>query len=475
MNENVLVEAIDKERNSALHLARTKWAEFTEGVSDERASLMARMFESQSHWMGLLSEDTRVSNVGTFNRYIFPLIQAFYANTIAPEVVSVQPLKSQTSEIFYRDVRFGSDKGSVRKGQLAFSSRTGWNEAAGHDFTSERVPNEVIGAGDGTDLTPLSATASLQLHPLRPGTVTITYTASDASTKTLTDDGSGGFTGAAGELGSGNTIDYNTGALLLTFDTGKGPAIGPITATYEYVSELSEQIPQLDIVITSIPVTAHPRKLRARWSEESAMLLKSVYGTDAEVDLLNDMSNEIKIEMDRHLIAEMLILANANNTNGVVPEETFAKTPPTNVSLYMHRQSFIYSVTALGNKIYRANRRFMPNFMIAGINVANIVQGQQGINFQSEYNLQGSGVQYIGVLNGMYRVYLDPYMDPDTAIVGYKGSGSMLDAGLVFAPWIMFYATPTVVLDDFIARKGLMSSYAIKAVNGLFYGKLRLT
>jgi hypothetical protein len=39
----------------------------------------------------------------------------------------------------------------------------------------------------------------------------------------------------------------------------------------------------------------------------------------------------------------------------------------------------------------------------------------------------------------------------------------------VYAPYIPFYTTPTVVLDDFIARKGMATQWAKRRVNGRFY------
>lgn len=470
-----ITEAIGK-KQQGLALARGKWAKFTESVKDDnKAATLGFLLENQQNWMESLDEDTKVQAIGSFDKYVFPLIQIVYPNLISADLVSVQPMQGPTSLIFYRDTRFGSSKGAVNAGDSMFSSRTGWNDAAGFHYSDEVVAGEVWATADGTAGTgTLTWTLSLSYSPLRPGSVSFAYEDSSAAAATITDDGAGGLISTkAGDLAGTNTVNYANGQVTVTFDTGRAPTAGPIVATYEYNSEGSTQVPQVDIVLTSTPVQSRPRKLRARWSLESAAMLKAVHGKDAEVDILNDMANELKIEVDREIINDLLNLASANNTSGVIPQEVFKKAPPTNVSLYMHRQSFVYSMTSLSNKIFKATRRHGANWMVCGVNVANIIQGQEGIAFTPSGNYSGSGAQFIGTLNGMWKIYIDPYLDADTGIMGYQGD-SMLDTGFVYAPWIPFYSTPTYVLDDFIGRKGLLTHYGKKPVNGLFYGKLVL-
>lgn len=469
-------EAVGK-KQQGLALARGKWAKFTEKITDDtKAATVAFLLENQQNWMESLEEDTKVQAIGSFDKYVFPLIQIVYPNLISADLVSVQPMQGPTSLIFYRDTRFGSSKGAVNAGDSMFSSRTGWNDAAGFHYSDEVVQGEVWATADGTGGTgTLTWTLSLAYSPIRPGSLVFSYTPFGGSgTSTAKDDGAGGFVfSTPSDAGVTNTVNYANGQVTLTFDTGKSPTTGPIDATYEYNSEGSTQVPQVDIVLTSTPVQSRPRKLRARWSLESAAMLKAVHGKDAEVDILNDMANELKIEVDREIINDLLNLASANHTSGVIPQEVFKKAPPTNVSLYMHRQSFIYSMTSLSNKIFKATRRHGANWMVCGVNVANIIQGQDGISFTPSGNYSGSGAQFIGTLNGMWKIYIDPYLDADTGIMGYQGD-SMLDTGYVYAPWIPFYSTPTYVLDDFIGRKGLLTHYGKKPVNGLFYGKLVL-
>jgi hypothetical protein len=459
-------------------LAQTKWRKFLDKskVEEDKRPITARLLENQLNWMQSLDEETHVASIGSFEKFVFPIIRAVYPNLVAADLVSVQPMEAPTSLVFYRDTRFGTSKGAVKAGDSMFSARTGWNDNAGFNYTSEVVENEALGAANNATAQFGGAGAKFAWAPVRPGSVVISYHLHGAVTAaTLTDDGAGGFVGAAGELTPPATINYATGEYEINYVAGHEPNTGTITVTYDFNSEGHLDIPQIDLVLTSTPVIARPRKLRARWSIEAAAQLKSVHGEEAEVELMTDMANEVRIEVDREIIADLLALANANNISGTIPETTFPKTAPANISTYLHRQAFIYSMIEASNKIFRATRRHGATWLLGGVNVVSIIQGQEGEQFVpvgGDY--QGSGVQFVGTLKGQWKIYLDPYMDPDTALMGYKGV-SFLDSGYVYAPWIPFYATPTIYLDDFVGRKGLFTSYAKKPINGLFFAKLRLT
>jgi hypothetical protein len=74
-----------------------KWGEFLEGMPDKTESqqytlgVTAVLMENQaSHLLGL-TEDTRTVNVGSFTKFIFPILRRVFPNLIANETVSVQP------------------------------------------------------------------------------------------------------------------------------------------------------------------------------------------------------------------------------------------------------------------------------------------------------------------------------------------------------------------------------------------------
>jgi hypothetical protein len=68
----------------------------------------------------------------------------------------------------------------------------------------------------------------------------------------------------------------------------------------------------------------------------------------------------------------------------------------------------------------------------------------------------------------LWTIYKDPFLTSTSWIQGYKGN-SFLDTGYVYSPYIPLYTTPTIILDDFIGRKGIGTQYGKKTINSLFY------
>jgi hypothetical protein len=136
------------------------------------------------------------------------------------------------------------------------------------------------------------------------------------------------------------------------------------------------------------------------------------------------------------------------------------------------------------NRIFSRTRRGAANFIVCDVNTANIIETLPSFAFDAGA-ADAVGVVYIGTLNNKWKVYKDPYLasfvsrhgsgiapggktQRGTFLMGYKGQ-SFIDAGYVYAPYIPLYSTPTVVLDDFIGRKGMATQYGKRKVNENFY------
>jgi hypothetical protein len=228
--------------------------------------------------------------------------------------------------------------------------------------------------------------------------------------------------------------------------------------TYYYNSEGSPNIPIVDFNLSSVPVSATPHKLRARWSVEASTNLKALHGMDAESELVALLAEKIRWDIDRRIISDLFTIASAGSVS-------WNKPAPAAVSYNDHKQTFIDALIEASNLIFRATRRGTGNFVVCGTNVANVIESLYGFRPQA---VAGNGVVFIGTLQGRWSIYKDPYMDSDTFLVGWKGN-SFLEAGYVFAPYVPLYTTPTYVLDDMLNRKGMMSQYGVKAINGDFY------
>lgn len=432
---------------------------FLEGITDpEKRRLLSILYENALNgWLRRLDETTRAVNVGSFEKYVFPVIRAIYANLIAAELVSIQPLTAPTGLIFYFDVIYGSNKGSIRKGSKMYDARRG--PSADLHFSDEVVEGEQIGTGAG-GTGPFAAT--LAYVPVRAGTVVITD-----GVETFADNGAGVLTGSGGGTGA---IDYATGAITaLTFAVAVGVG-DAITTDYEYDSEGHADVPQLDIQLTSSPVVARSNKLRARWSLEAQQDLAAYNGINAEVEVVAFMGNEIAKEINYKIIRHLRTIA-AAQTLAPTPI-TFDRTQPTGVALVDHYAAFQQTLIEAGNTIFSATQRWNANWVLGDVQVANIMEFMPG--FVAQPSPHGTaGPQRSGKL-GALTVYKDPTYPTDEFLYGFKG-GSYLEAGYVHAPYIGLYTTDTVVLDDFLARKGMATRTAQKVINPHYYGTGTIT
>jgi hypothetical protein len=434
-------------------LAESKWANYVDGLNGTDAPFTAIMLENTAKWLASMDETSRSTNVGNFDRFAFPLIRAVFPNLVAQDLVSVQPMDGPVGLVFFFDLIYGSDKGSITAGTPMFSSLTG--HPGDRNYSSDKIDDEALGTGTGAVA---NFTGTLAYTPVRPGSVVLTD-----GTQIVRDDGAGNLIGDINPAGN-NTLVYATGVYDVTFAANvvNGTAV---TVDYEYDNEANSQVPEVDFQLTSAPVVAKINKLRTRYSLEAAQNLKALHGLSAETELVVALAQELRFEIDRTVINDVNSFAQATAV-------TWPLAPGAGLSYTEHKLSFVDVLIRGSNNIFQLTRRGQPNFMVMGLEVSSVVESLPG--FKASDAMQSpNGVIYAGELAGRWRCYKDPYNIDGTAtqrnfLIGYKGA-TFLDAGYVYAPYIPFYTTPTVVLDDFIARKGMATQWGKRKINGRFY------
>lgn len=409
----------------------------------------ALMLENLRRKFGSMDESTKSVQIGNFEKYAYPIIRAVFPNLIAHELVSVQPQPTPNGLFFFMKFLYNATKGKVAAGQDLI-------EQPDYNYSAETIEEEALATGDAATV---NFTGNFTWLPLRPGTLAITD-----GVQTITDDGNGNLIGDVG-VGT-NTVNYATGAFDLDFTAAPG-AGDPITANYEYVMEGNDQLPEVDLVMSSSTAIARPRKLRTKWSIEAAQDLKAVQGLEAEVELVAAITNELKFEVDQDIIRDLLKIA-----TGTV--SAWSKTVLAGTSYTEHKLSFVDKLVEASNKIYEQTQRAVGGWVVAGLNVMNIVETLPG--WKPSGQMSGRGIFYAGDF-GQWKFFKNAYMPAlgviagaDRFLVGYKGT-QMFETGYCYGPYEMFYATPTVMLDDFQARKGIATRYAKKAIDGRFYVK----
>lgn len=460
---------LQQAEQNGLMLAERKWKHLCKDLLEkgqtEKAILTARLLENTQKWFKVLDEDVRMLNVGSFDRFAFPMIRAVYPNLIATDLVSVQPMQGPSSLIFYLDTRYAVTKGSAAAGATSLSPVDGHAPAVG--YPSELIDAEVIGTGDGSDTTP--AVTALAWRPVRPGSVRITTTVEVNGAVVITDNGVGGLVCATASILTGtNTIDYSTGAIVLTFDTNPPADTIPIVASYRYISEGNTMRPELDIILTSALVTADTFTLGTNWTIEAEADFRSVHGIEAQATLMSQVAEQLRYEIDRDIIADLNTIVNMAGTTAF----DWDYTPPIGVDYYRHQMTFVNKLVEAGNHLFRNTRgKAQGNFLVVGTNLASVIEALPQF-VSSDYG-DAEGVVYIGQLD-RWKIYKDPYMDVNTGIMGHKGN-SWLKAGYAYCPYVPLWRTPVVTLTDFKRRVGLMTRYAKKVINANFYVKITVS
>jgi len=278
----------------------------------------------------------------------------------------------------------------------------------------------------------------------------------------------------------------------LNVDSDDGSTLTIPSFESNFATTPSPIIPEIDIKIESIAVTAQTRKLRARWSPELAQDLNAYHSLDAEVELTQILSEQIALEIDREILNDLLVEAGGANyywsrmpgkfvkkTDGTEVERssTLAAGPAFTGTVREWYETLVETIIDVANEIHRKTLRGSANFIVCSPEVATIFEasvlykpslkidgdGQVGAPFQL-------GASPVGTLSNRFTVYKDPYFPRNKVLVGYKG-GSYLETGYVYAPYVPLIVTPTIFApEDFTPRKGVMTRYGKKMVRNDFYG-----
>ena len=262
-----------------------------------------------------------------------------------------------------------------------------------------------------------------------------------------------------------------------------GAAIGSVVGTATWGLENETSIPEIDIKVDSVAVTALTKKLKAKWSPELAQDLNAYHNLDAEVELTSILSEQIALELDQEILEDLVKGATAGTlfwsrspgkflnreTGAVLNGTTYPDFTGTVSEWY---ETLLETVNEVSARIHRKTLRGGANFLVCSPEVANILEFTSGFRASVAVDdKDGSwGVQNVGSISRKMDIHVDPYFTRNLILVGRKGS-SFLESGYVYAPYVPLQVTPTIFgTEDFVPRKGVMTRYAKKMVRPDMYG-----
>jgi hypothetical protein len=280
----------------------------------------------------------------------------------------------------------------------------------------------------------------------------------------LFNEANSAYSGAGTQAG-GNPVDGTTG--LGPWDGSPGYTHGTTmaTATAETLTPA-----EMSFSIEKQTVTAGSRALKAEYTIELQQDLKSVHGLDAEAELSNILSTEITAEMNREVVRRIYTAAVTGCETGTVATAgTFDLDVDANGRWSVERfKGLMFQIEREANRIAQTTKRGRGNFILCSADVASALQMAGVLDYktgiQANLNVDDSSTTYAGMLNGKYKVYVDPYSANGAAsqfcVVGYKGS-SPFDAGMFYCPYIPLQLLRAVDPNTFQPKIGFKTRYGI--------------
>ena len=475
-----------------------RWSDILEGIdghTERKNTAMllenqakAIIAENTKNGNEMINETTNVGQLGTFQKFAFPLIRRVYPELIANKICGVQPMQGPVGQVFYlgHDRAHGTDVETVySKYNLTYANK--------------------IQEGNGN-------VGALDASTDHAGAGAKSYS-SIASGSDFT-DGSATVGGHIAAWPSGLDTGYNA-----PWSTSAGERLS------------GTSIPEINFHIEQQAIVARTRKFRALWTIEAAQDLRAYHGLQLEKELTSLLGNEVKLEIDRELIEDIRNLAYDRSTGGGFNRESlnlgnsnsfgndgFGDTPgaylyeldandsaattlgtnPANSEQNVFLVDFATSALGMAPRhvgevyanliaavqfasqdIYKTTWRSAANFIVTSPYMAAIMWSAaklEGGVPANETGKLGTNVSYKGKWLGQFDVYVDPLYPEDEILLGYKGSSPM-DSGYMYAPYIPLQMLPTITdPETFQPRKGLLTRYGKVAVSpeSRFYRIIRV-
>jgi hypothetical protein len=248
---------------------------------------------------------------------------------------------------------------------------------------------------------------------------------------------------------------------------------------------------QMAFSIEKTSVVAQSRALKAEYSVELAQDLKSVHGLDAEAELSNILSQEIINEINREVIRTVYTSARVGAQIGTATPGTFDLDVDSNGRWSVEKfKGLMFQIEREANAIYQSTRRGKGNFIVCSADVASALAMAGVLDYapalSTDLKVDEASSTFAGVLNGRYKVYVDPFAANQTAeqflMVGYKGT-SRFDAGAFYCPYVplqLYRATDPQTFQPKLAfrtRYGFVANpfTSLNSNSNIYFRKIKIT
>ena len=286
-----------------------------------------------------------------------------------------------------------------------------------------------------------------------------------AMTEALFDEADSDFAGAGTQAGTDPFGDAATYASGTGMTTAAGEALG---------DSASNPFASMAFTIEKATVTAKTRALKAEYTIELAQDLKAIHGLDAETELANILSAEILAEINREVVRTVNVQDKTGAQSGTANAGRFDLDVDSSGRWSVEKfKGMLFHVEREANTIARESRRGKGNFILCSSDVASALAMAGVLDYapalSTNLNVDDAGNTFAGVLNGKYKVYIDPYytLDPVSGhsnegymTVGYRGSNPY-DAGIFYCPYVPLQMVRAVGENTFQPKIGFKTRYGM--------------
>ena len=536
----------DLQKEGAALLSKWEKTGLLEGIGDDRKrSSMARLLENQAKELLREASTMSAGDVEGFASVAFPIVRRVFAQLVANDLVSVQPMSLPSGLIFFLDFQYTDTKLGATAGDSPYAQGiVGRQVTGGVSLNNANIEKGFYSLNNGytSPTGSFSTTVTNVLSPTQVSSLTeaqksyirwdqdvldlssgyvqvldIALSSSDwakvnrqnfvafklvegtsghlsgaAPVRRLTDATSAAYTARFVVYKDTSFSSVAAGTLSVeapivdAFTTSPAgvDALGAIAGTSTWGLENTTAIPEIDIKVESISVTAITKKLKAKWSPELGQDLNAYHNLDAEVELTSILSEHVALEIDREILEDLVKGATAgtfywsrspglfvNRTTGIEIGAS-AKAPDFTGTVSMWYETLIETINDVSAQIHRKTLRGGANFIVCGPEVANVLEFTSGFRAKVTHDDEKGeiGAVNVGSISKKFDVYVAADFLRNVILVGRKGN-SFLESGYVYAPYVPLQITPTIFgQEDFVPRKGVMTRYAKKMVRPDMYG-----
>ena len=347
--------------------------------------------------------NANAGNIDTFDPVLISLVRRAMPNLIAYDICGVQPMTGPTGLIFAMKAKYADSTGLLATEALFDEANTAFSATA----QDGNLPADSVHSGTDSIL---------------------------AATRTANG-----------------------------MQTSQAESLGGVPGT--------DDIAEMGFSIDKIAVEAKSRALKAEYTVELAQDLKAVHGLDAETELANILSAEILAEINREVVRTINKTASQGATGDTATNGEFDLDVDANGRWSVERfKGLMFQIEREANAIAKATRRGKGNIIICSSDVASALSMAGSLDhapaLKDNLNVDDTGNTFAGVLNGRFKVYIDPYYSHATgaqyATVGYKGS-SAYDAGLFYCPYVPLQMVRAVGENNFQPKIGFKTRYGLVA------------